>query len=320
MASVDDAADQRSDHEAGISVEKSVDSGVKIDAARGQLVPLGHVDVWVNDSGGDGDVVLLLSAADSAFFRYTQAVVRPLVDAELRMVRFDQRDSGRSSHVPSSQVYDLDDLTADAIGVLDHLGIGRAHVMGRSMGGMVAQLMALDHPSRVASLTLVSTSPGVGDDRLPPADDGLIDDLAMMMFEGPAKDANARVDWIVEHQRLFSGSRFAFDVPQQTSLAEADLANGWRAETGHGAAVHGSPSRVERVTNIDIPVLVVHGTADKVFPIEHAHVLAGAIPTAALVTIEGFGHEPLDPVMDELWPALAAHLEGAGARIKSDPN
>ena len=320
MASVDDDADPRADHETQIGVENGVDSRVEIDAARGQLVPLGHVDLWVDDSCGDGDVVLLVSAADSAFFRYTQTVVRPLVEAGLRVVRFDQRDSGRSTHLPSSQVYDLDDLTADAIRVLDHLGIDRAHILGRSMGGMVAQLMALDHPSRVTSLTLVSTSPGPGDDRLPPADDGLIDAITMMMFEGPSRDTTVRVDWIVKHQRLFSGSRFAFDAQQQTSLAKADIASGWRPETGHGAAVHGSLSRVDRVKDIDVPVLVVHGTEDKVFPIEHAQMLAGAIPRAMLLAIEGSGHEPLDPVMEELCPALVAHLEGAGARIKSGPN
>ena len=266
-----------------------------------------HVEAFGPD---DGDPVLLLSGADAQCTRWTPAFVDPLVEAGHRVVRFDTRDCGLSTKLPSDVGYTLDDLAADACRVLDCEGVDAAHLVGRSMGGMVAQVMALDHADRVLSMTLLCSTPGLGDERLPPPEERLIDQITERLFSAPPVGHAERVAWIVGLDRLFAGPRYPFDEVVGALVADADVTRCWFPETGHGPAVNSSPSRLDRLGDIGVRTLVVHGTADPVFPVEHGIVLAEGIPGANLWLVEGLGHEVPDACAAELLPKVLAHLAG----------
>lgn len=270
-----------------------------------------EVDLFVEAFGDDGaEPVLLISGADAHCTRWTPALVDPLVAAGFRVVRFDNRDSGLSTKVPSSVGYTLDDLAADSLAVMDRLSIDSAHVIGRSMGGMVGQVLALTSPERVRSLTLLCSSPGLGDERLPSAADWLLDKMAERLFAPPPADQAERVAWVVELDRLFAGHRYPFDDEAARSVAEFEVERCWYPESGHGPAVGASPSRLDSLDKISVPTLVVHGTADPVFPVEHALALADGVPGAHLWLVEGLGHEVPDECLPDLLPRLLDHLGG----------
>ncbi|MBL77984.1 MAG: alpha/beta hydrolase [Acidimicrobiales bacterium] len=269
------------------------------------------VELYVEAFGPeDGEPVLLLSGADTQCTRWSEALLDPLLEAGHRVVRFDTRDCGLSSKLPASVGYTLADLAADACGVLDGEDIGSAHLVGRSMGGMVAQVLALDHPERVRSLILLCTTPGLGDERLPPPVDWLVDRMAERLFSPSPADHVERVAWLVELDRLFAGPRFPFDEEAAVLLADADVSRCWYPESGHGPAVNSSPSRLDRLGEVGARTLVVHGTADPVFPVEHGLALADGIPGADLWLVEGLGHEVPDACLPDLVPRLLEHLGG----------
>jgi pimeloyl-ACP methyl ester carboxylesterase len=169
---------------------------------------------------------------------------------------------------------------------------------------MVGQLLALDHPERVATLTLVASTPGLGDERLPPADDELLERMTERLFAGPPSDPADRVAWIVELDELFAGTRHPESTGDRIRVAVAEVERGWYPESGHGSAVVSSPSRLDRLGTLGVPTLVVHGTTDPVFPVEHGLALAEGIPGADLWLVEELGHELPDGLVPDLLDRL----------------
>lgn len=268
-----------------------------------------HSEVFEPMPGApEAGAVLLVSGADSHCTRWTSAFIQPLLDLGHRVVRYDHRDSGLSTKVPADVGYTLADLADDACAVMDEHGILRAHVVGRSMGGMVGQVMALDHADRVATLTLLGSSPGLGDESLPSAADWLVDQMAERLFAPPAVSHTERVAWIVELDEMFAGDRYPITTAERIRTASAEVERCWYPESGHGPAVNSSPSRLGRLAGISVPTLVVHGTADPVFPVEHAVALADGIPDAGLWLVEGLGHEVPDGLVPELLDRIREHL------------
>ena len=268
-----------------------------------------HSEVFEPMPGApEAGAVLLVSGADSHCTRWTSAFIQPLLDLGHRVVRYDHRDSGLSTKVPADVGYTLADLADDACAVMDEHGILRAHVIGRSMGGMVGQVMALDHADRVATLTLLGSSPGLGDESLPSAADWLVDQMAERLFAPPAVSHTERVAWIVELDEMFAGDRYPITTAERIRTASAEVERCWYPESGHGPAVNSSPSRLDRLGGIAVPTLVVHGTADPVFPVEHAVALADGIPDAGLWLVEGLGHEVPDGLVPELLDRIREHL------------
>jgi pimeloyl-ACP methyl ester carboxylesterase len=167
---------------------------------------------------------MLLSGSDASVLRWPHELVDALVAAGCRVVRFDTRDCGLSTKIGPDQPYRLADLAADALGVLDALGIDRAHVVGYSMGAAVAQLLALDHADRVRTLALVAGTPGASDDRLPEPDEWFVHRMAERLFEPPPREPDAQAAWLVDLYRLLAGTRYRFDEDAQRALAEAEVA------------------------------------------------------------------------------------------------
>ncbi|MGI9608045.1 MAG: alpha/beta fold hydrolase [Acidimicrobiales bacterium] len=249
------------------------------------------ISMWVErigDSAHGRTPVLLLSEAEAPSHRWPEPLIDSLVAELGSVIRFDTRDSGRSSWV--EPLYGLDDLATDAVAVLDALGVDRAHVVGRSMGGMVAQIVAIVHPERVASLTLISTTPGP-DEALGPPEQWLVDHMAERLFAAEPTDPTERVEWLVEQQRWFAGPRFPFEEDRVMAAAVVEVSDFWRGKAGHGAAVVEAGSRMSQLGSVDVPTLVVHGTADPVHPVAHGQALAGAISGARLELVDGLGHE-----------------------------
>ncbi len=274
------------------------------------------------DGPNDGPVVLLVSPADAPAFRWTPPFVGGLIELGARVIRFDHRDVGASTMVPDTDPYTLDDLAADAAAVLEATGAHRpAHIVGRSMGGMVGQLLALNHSDLVASLTMVGTTPAMGDDSLSGPSDELVDKIAWRLFDGPPTGRAERVAWLVDGYRNFAGPRFPFESRVQRAMALREVDECWRPETGHGVAVGASPGRLDRLEGIDAPTVIVHGTADPVFGVDHAVALADGIPGAELRLIEGLGHELPDAfaptLIDEIRRLLAL---GGGPEGRGRPH
>ncbi|WP_032917553.1 alpha/beta fold hydrolase [Mesorhizobium erdmanii] len=250
--------------------------------------------------------LLLIMGAMASMLWWPQAFCRDLADAGLYVIRYDNRDTGRSTkYPPGKPPYTFDDMADDAIGVLDRHGVGRAHVAGMSMGGMIAQLVALKHPSRVASLTVISSSPvGMDTSHLPQTTDAYIKHSS----EGGDVDwADRRqvVDFMVRDARAIASTAHPFDETRMRAFIEQDYvrSGGFLSATNH-FSLEGGDGWKCRLYEMAAPLLVIHGTSDPIFPVEHGEALAKMVAGGRLLRIEGGGHE-LHP---QDWPAMQAAI------------
>ena len=270
-----------------------------------KILEANGVGLCVETFGDPADPsVLLIHGASASMLWWEEALCERIAASGRHVIRFDNRDTGRSVSSPPGQPgYALRDMADDAVGVLDALGVGGAHLVGRSMAGAIVTLAAVHDPGRVASLTLVSTTTGGAD--LPPMSDEVI---AHVGTGGPdPADRAAVVEFIVDLMRVYSGGSPYFDAAAMRALAERDVArtaNIASCLTNHFVIDFGAPIRFG---DIDAPTLVVHGEADPVFPLGHGEALQRAIPGAELLVLEKAGHELPPPVWDEFVPALVRH-------------
>ncbi len=214
------------------------------------------------------------------------------------VVRYDLRDAGRSTAIdPVAPAYTLRDLVADAAGLLDALRTGPAHVVGLGPGGWIAQVLALDRPDVVHSLTLISTrptAPGPADADLPEHADTLMAHL-MTAPEPDWTDRTAVIDHMAE-QALHFAAGPAAEIREQAGRvfdhvgdAAGAVHRASQAATVF-AALDCRPRWRERLGSIGVPTLVVHGVDDPFFPVGNAHALAAEIPGARLLLLPGVGH------------------------------
>ena len=270
-----------------------------------RIVRVNGVDLCVETFGRSTDPTMLLVGA--SLLTWDEEFCRRLAAGGRQVVRYDVRDTGRSTTDPAGEPsYTLRDLVADAVGVLDELGVERAHVVGFSAGGWIAQLLALDHADRVSSLTLIATrptSPGPADADLPEHDEGYMSWMAEA-GEPDWTDRDAVVAHLVEDERRLAGPvGFDEETARRRGEGMVDRARNIAAHDNIAFADHGDRWR-ERLGEIDTPTLVVHGTADPFFPYGNGVALAREIPGAELLTLDGVGHALPRAVWDEVVPAL----------------
>jgi pimeloyl-ACP methyl ester carboxylesterase len=252
--------------------------------------------------------ILLIGGAASSMDWWHPSFCESLSTAGRFVIRYDHRDTGRSSSSPAgSPDYTAADLPADAIGILDALDIRSAHLTGVSMGGAIAQRIAIEHPGRVTALTLIATTAITPvPTPLPPPAPRLREKFSA---PGPAPDWTDRPTAIAElvaGSRLFNGT-LPLDEPYLRALAgrifdrTTDMA---ASQTNHWILPDGRPMEGD-LSQVKAPTLVLHGTEDPLFPYPHAEALAAAIPGARLIPLEGMGHQ-LPP--RSLWPTVTTHL------------
>ena len=280
------------------------------------------------DVGGDAELcveaigdsahpaLLLIGAATWSMDWWEDGLCRRLADRGRLVVRYDQRDTGRSTSCPpGAPDYTGADLVSDAVAVLDGLGIVRAHVVGLSMGGGIAQYVALEHRNRLATLTLMSTSPIDPDiEGLPGMTQQLQATFAEASTEPDWHDRDAVLDHIVEGERPYAGPGH-FDEPRLRAIAGRvfDRTNDIAASmTNHFLLDSDDPSdpRLSRLEGL--PALVVHGTADPLFPLAHGRALADAIPGARFIELHDVGHQlPPPHTWERLIDTLIEHTAEA---------
>jgi pimeloyl-ACP methyl ester carboxylesterase len=278
---------------------------------------LGAIELAYDLSGPrDGDVVLVVSGLIDTLQHWPAGMVWRLAEAGCRTLRYDTRDCGQSTWFSGAGLsgaglaYTLDDLADDALGLLDALGVARAHVVGFSMGGCVAQIMAAKAPDRVASLVpFMSTSRAPG---LPPVLRSDFKPTTADPYRNGA-DAEARLQALLRHS---DGSVHARSADEKRIWIDQLLARGYNPAgvARQSAAMRESAPHHERLAGIRAPTTVIQTEEDKYFNRAHGEDLARRIPGARLEVVPGAGHAfslSLVPIVADL---ILAHLSRARAR------
>jgi pimeloyl-ACP methyl ester carboxylesterase len=261
----------------------------------------------------DAPAILLISGAGASMDWWEVEFCQRLASGGRRVIRYDHRDTGRSvGYPPGEPGYTGLDLIADAVGLIDALAGGRAHLVGVSMGGGIAQQLAIQHPDRVETLTLIATSP-IGprnpDDELPPMAPRLAARFANPPPEPDWTDRDAVVDHLVDDERAFAGPG-CFDEQAVRALAHrvVDRSINPESSKNHWLIADAGGDVQPRHSHVTAPTLVIHGTEDPLFPPEHAAALAREITGAELLLLNGVGHQTPPPsTWDLVVPEILRH-------------
>ncbi|BCW06183.1 alpha/beta fold hydrolase [Arthrobacter sp. NtRootA1] len=283
------------------------------------------VTICFRDAGHKADPVILLIAGlgeDLTF--WTPSVIDALVAFGFRVVSIDNRDVGRSTFAdtpppavwrqvlarPRRDGYTLADMAQDAVGVLDHLGIEQVHLVGRSMGGMIAQTIAAVEPGRVLSLTSIYSTTGSRKVGQPAS-------TTIRLLMGP--DARNRTDAVRAHLRMtrhIAGKDYPIDDAAEAAIA----AQGWDRSAGCLAAgsarqiqaIQLSGDRTAQLARITAPTLVINGDRDLMVAGTGGAATVTAIPKAQHVIIPGMGHHMPEALVDPITRYIAQHAERVG--------
>lgn len=259
--------------------------------------------------------VLLIMGIGAQLIAWPDGFCDELIRRGLHLIRFDNRDAGQSTHLTgapppdmaaalagdrSSASYTLSDMAADAVGLLDALGLESAHLVGASMGGYIAQMIAIEHPHRVRSLTSMMSTTGDPSVGQPHAE-------VMRVFAGPPPTNREEiVQRTLEVFRVVGSPGFPPDLEAVADRAGRafDRAFDPTGMARQAVAVLASGDRTSRLRSIDAPALVIHGADDRMTDVSGGRATAAAIPGAELVVIDGMGHD----LPRALWPQLAAKI------------
>jgi len=264
--------------------------------------------------------VLLIHGLTCQLIHWPQALIRSLTTAGFRVVTLDNRDVGLSARLDDDDVgsieavmqdprnmaapYGLTELAGDCVALLNHLGQSGAHMVGFSMGGMVAQRLALDVPERVFSITSIASS--TSDPDLPGGDRAAFD----AFVSTPPPDRDAAIAHLVNGWRVLGGSHYDSARLGLGRLAQTAYDRGYSAA---GAArqllaiLHAAP-RGEALGQLDVPALVIHGDADPLVPLAAGERTAACLPGARLAVFEHLGHDLPEPLLGAMAEEITAHL------------
>ena len=268
----------------------------------------GAVDLYYETFGpDDGPVLLLINGLGSQCINYKPELCEKFVARGFRVVRFDNRDVGLSSHLPDGPAYTVADMAGDGFAVLDAVGAPAAHVAGWSMGGMIAQAMAIAHPERILSLTSVMSAPGPLTGERDP-------EVVAAFTAPPATNRDEAAERQLAGLRAW-GSPACYDVARITADAHAAYDRCWdpAGRQRQGLAIAASPSREEALQSLTVPTLVIHGDADRLVPPHFGRRTAELVPGARLEIIEGMGHDYPPQYWDRLVGLISGHALAATA-------
>lgn len=291
------------------------------------IAPANGIDICYESFGdASNPAIILINGLGGQLLSWDAAFCELLASKGHRVVRFDNRDVGHTTwfddhpfdfnagfaafrkNEPVSAPYTLSDMAADTIGLIDHLGIARAHVAGASMGGMIAQTVAIDHPERVASLCSIMSTTG---DR----DVGhSTQEANAVLLTSPPKTREDAVSQAIAANRVI-GSPAYFDAERVAELAGAAFDRAFHpvAAARQLLAIWNSGSRTEQLRRLNVPTLVIHGEVDPLIGPDGGHRTAEVVPGAELLIVEGMGHD-LPPA---LWPEIAEAMTKLVARAEA---
>jgi len=279
-----------------------------------------------------GEPLVLIMGLGAQMTRWPSDLIDKLVARGFRVIRFDNRDTGLSEKLEAAgppdlaaiieatragrkapAAYTLDEMAADAVGLLDALGIAKAHIVGASMGGMIAQLVAADYPDRVLSLTSIMSTTGAAD--LPRATP---EAMAVLNNRGadPLKDFEGFLAHSVKGSRVIGSPAYPADETELRERATADFRRCYYplGFARQYAAVMASPDRRAKLAKVKAPTVVVHGEADPLVPLAGGQDTASNIAGAELKVFAGMGHDLPAALHDRLVAAISRAAERAKAR------
>ena len=288
------------------------------------------IDIEVEDSGAGAvgenrPAVLLIMGLGMQLVAWPPQMVQALLDAGYRVIRHDNRDVGLSQHMDAlgkphliwqsirfkmglrpRSLYSLADMAKDALGVLDALGVAKAHVVGVSMGGMIAQHMAIQAPQRLLTLTSVMSSSGAKG--LPHASPEVV---RVMLRRPDGRNPIAVLDYYVKLFAAIGSPDFPVPLPELRERLMLGMQRGFYPEgtQRQTLAVIADLDRADQLAGIQAPTLVVHGKSDPLVPYACGEDTARRIPGAKIVGIDGMGHDLPPGVVDLLLQALLPHLK-----------
>lgn len=280
------------------------------------------LDIYVERRGPeDGEPLLMLNGYTYSHKVWPPGFVRALGEQGFSVILTDNRDIGRSSlleHLDPpdlrritanrllgrrsrSAPYHLDDMAADAVGVLDALGIDRAHVVGFSMGGMIGQRMAIDHRARVRSLTLMSTDTGSPLDGLPTPE------MTALLFASPPRSRHEYIANMIRVTRIMGGSGFVHDPDYWAEIGASayDWGVSTRGIARQAGAVQGSGDRRGELSGVDVPALIIHGDEDPLLRPGGARALHRLLDGSTLYMVPRMGHQIPAPLHRPFAQAIA---------------
>ena len=273
--------------------------------------------------------LILIMGIGSQMVSWPAAFCEKLAAAGHRVVRFDNRDVGLTTKLDDIGIpniwevvaavqaggqvdvpYRLSDMAADTVGLMDALKIKKAHICGLSMGGMIAQTMAIEHQHRVKSL--ISMESTTGEPGLP----GASPEAGEVLLKMPPEEREAFIQHMVQVFRVFAGNSAKYDeaVQRELSALSYDRSSYTAGFVRQFAAIVASGGRRKALASVRVPTLVIHGADDTLFPKEHGQDIADAIKGAKFLLVKGLGHGTAYPgLWGEIVAAIAAHTKAAEA-------
>lgn len=266
----------------------------------------GDVELYFETFGPeDSPVLVLVNGLGSQCINFKTELCEKFVSEGFRVVRFDNRDVGLSTHLEDDARYTIDDMAADAFAVLDAVGVQQAHVAGWSMGGMIVQSMAIGHPERILSMTSVMSAPG-------PLVGERDEDVVAAFMAPPATTREEAAERQLAGLKAWGSPAF-FDAERITADAYAAFDRCWDpgGRQRQAMAVGYSPSREDALRSLKVPTLVVHGDADRLVPIEFGRRTAELVPGARFEVVEGMGHDYPPQRWDRMVELISGHARAA---------
>lgn len=290
------------------------------------MVPVNpNYQLWVEERGNaDASPLLLIMGANCSAVAWPEALLDRLA-AQHRVIRYDHRDTGRSWQAFGEHPYPIRDLAGDAIAVLDAVEVPRVHVVGMSMGGVLVQLLLLDHPERLLSATVFGTTAlgggpvaTSGQDTLPDPDPRL---LALWQQMGDHRTPEQEIAWRIEHWRLLNGDGLPFDPGEFTALERCIVEHSGTHQPGtaHALADQSGLDRGAELAAVTAPTLVIDAPHDPVNPPPHAEHVAATINGACRSTVPGMGHALSSAVVGPLADAILMHTTATDTATNSPP-
>ncbi len=264
----------------------------------------GDIRICYDTIGDPEDPPLLLVAGlGNQLVTWQEEFCSSLVDRGFFVIRIDNRDCGLSSILTDGDEYTLHDMADDAIAVLDALGLERVHLFGHSLGGMIAQAISIDHPARVSSMTVLSTSTGNWHYGKPSEE-------ALAAMSRPfSLDREESFESDVANRRLWaSPSWFDEELTREQFRVAYDRSFAPGASTRQFLAIMQSPDREDALRHLSVPTLVMHGTLDPLIAMDGGQRLASLVPGAQFMEIEGLAHDLPIQVWQQVISAITSHV------------